>query len=97
MSRPAWSVPIVNLNGSDPKTMVDDILAALNALRVALDAVEKAAPHPRDWQTSIDGAKQFVLARDQHLVRTQALRDTLAELEAIAISIQEQAAKGRRK
>jgi hypothetical protein len=76
--------------------MVGDILAALTPLRAALDAVEQTAPHPRDWQTSIDGAKQFAIARDQHLTRTQALRDTLAELEAIAISIQEQADKGRR-
>lgn len=95
-NRPAWSAPIVNLNGSDPETMVVDILRALDNLRLALDAVEQTAPHPRDWQTSKDGEEQFARARDQHLARTQALRDTLAELEAIALSIQAQADERRR-
>jgi hypothetical protein len=86
-------VPQININGSSPKTMVVDILAALDALSVATGAVAQTAPHPRDWQTAQDGDSLFAMARDQHISRLRRLADIHAELTAIGIAIQEQADK----
>jgi hypothetical protein len=87
----SFSAPILNINGSSPETMVKDILAALNALNDAAKAVAETAPHPRDWQTATDGDSLFTMARDQHRARLYRLGVIHAELEAIGLSIQEQA------
>jgi hypothetical protein len=90
MSEIKVEVPVININGSSPKTMVDDILTALKALNAAADAVVQTAPHPRDWQTVKDGDALFRVARDQHHARLYRLGVTHAELEAVGIAIQEQ-------
>jgi hypothetical protein len=82
--------PVINLNGSSPKTMIDDILTALNALNDATVAVARTAPHPRDWQTVKDGDSVFAVARRQHEVRLHKLHEIHDELEAIGLAIQEQ-------
>jgi hypothetical protein len=93
----SFSAPILNINGSSPETMVKDILAALNALNNASAAIAMTAPHPRDWQTAADGDALFAMARDQHRARLYRLGVIHAELEAIGISIQDQADKRARR
>jgi hypothetical protein len=87
----SFSAPILNINGSSPETMIDDICAALHALNEAAYVVAKTAPHPRDWQTAADGDALFAMARDQHRARLYRLGVIHAELEAIGLSIQDQA------
>lgn len=48
--------PTINLNGTDAKDLLQqnvDVLTALEALR---EAMAKAAPHGRDYQTMPDGS-----------------------------------------
>jgi hypothetical protein len=91
MSGLTVEVPIINLNGSSPKTMVADIRTALDALRLAAGAVAQTAPHPRDWQTVPDGGVRWRLARDHHVGRMRRLADIHEELTALGVAIQEQA------
>lgn len=41
--------PIINLNGTTKQDLLDSLLAARNALLVALDAVQGTVPHRRDY------------------------------------------------
>lgn len=89
-------IPVININGSSPETMVKDIMAALKALRLASDAVAKTAPNPRDWQTVKDGDERCRVASDHHRARMRMLQILHEELQAIGIGIQDQQDARRR-
>jgi hypothetical protein len=90
-------IPVVNINGSSPETMVEDISAALSALHLAKEAVAKTAPHPRDWQTVKDGDALCRVASAHHRARMRVLDILFEELQAIGIGIQDQQSARRRR
>lgn len=48
-------IPVVNLNGTSRESLVEDHRKALDALKVAFDALSDIAPHGRDYQTTPPG------------------------------------------
>ena len=62
--------PFININGSDPDRMMEDILAARDKLSEAIKAMKEIIPHGRDYPGRTD---LYAKARDQHLDRIRAL------------------------
>lgn len=76
------TLPTVHLNGSSRDSLLDDHLAAINALRVALKAVQEIAPHGRDYYTQ--GPDALAKAVIEHTNRLHRLADTIQELSTTA-------------
>ena len=73
-------IPTVHLNGSSPATLVDGLQVAINAVAVAIETVQDAAPNARDYYPQGDAA--FNVANECHKRRLAMLRDVQAELTA---------------
>ena len=73
--------PTVNLNGTSGKELFNLNLAVVEKLRDAIDALAKACPNGRDYQTATPGT--WGLAIDQHGERLKRLESVMAELETI--------------
>ena len=43
------TLPTIHLNGTDPKTLLGDAINAMDALRTAIEALDKTAPNGRDY------------------------------------------------
>lgn len=82
------TVPRVNLNGTSRGALVHQRREVCDALLSALRALERAAPHGRDYQTAPQGA--FEAARRQHEARCTQLADMRRQITQEAIEIQEQ-------
>jgi hypothetical protein len=80
--------PIININGASADQLLADHLAACDALREAIKAVQATTPHGRDFQTARPG--QYEKARDQYWNRSKRLHEVLDELIAIATDIHAQ-------
>ena len=76
------SLPTVHLNGSSRDSLLDGYMAAMDAIRLAMKALQSAAPHPRDYY--VQSNMPAHLARDEHFVRLARLRETLDELNTLA-------------
>jgi hypothetical protein len=84
MTQP-MTVPTIHLNGTARDSLLDAHCEAGRAVRVALDAIELAAPNPRDYYPQGDDA--FASAKREHADRVGRLRSVLVELEALAEAI----------
>ena len=76
------TVPTVHLNGTSRDTLLEGYIAALDALRLAREALQAAAPNARDYY--VQAGDTFCLAQNQHFVRLARLRETLDELITLA-------------
>ena len=88
-------IPTIHINGSSPATLVDGLQVAINALAVAIETVQDAAPNARDYDPQGDGA--FCAAAECHRRRLTALRDVHAELTANLRGIVRQLSDAKRK
>jgi hypothetical protein len=79
-------VPLVNINGSSAQSLVDDMIAVINALRDAEKALAIAMPHGRDYRDFDD----WRLARDAWHDRRNAIAAMMSELEEYAYAIAQQ-------
>lgn len=88
------AIPTVHLNGTSKQSLLDGYLAAVNAVRIAEQAVAETWPHARDYymQPALEpgGGTKATLAADQHEDRLRRLAAVLAELEAIAEGVSDQ-------
>lgn len=75
-------LPQININGTDRNDLLQDHLAAMKALRAAIEAVGAISPHGRDYQTLPAGSAS--VAMSEHAGRMVALRTVMAEIETIA-------------
>lgn len=80
--------PTVNLNGTHITNLMEGYRDALTALNVATDMLAKTAPHGRDYQTR--PASVMDAAVRQHAHRMRMLRRLHAEIEQIALEVQDQ-------
>jgi hypothetical protein len=87
------AMPLVNLNGSSPQDLLDQLTEACLAVSAAREAVANAAPHGRDYQLN---QGDYQLAREQHEARLVALKAINDELEAIAENVADQQAARQR-
>ena len=82
--------PVINMNGSNGQELLDQIMAAVNAVRAARVAVGKTIPHGRDYQTLDVNA--YSAARDEHWTRCHTLGNLERELTELADNLYEQVA-----
>jgi ferritin len=78
-------LPTVNMNGTSGKELFETNLAAVEKLRDAIDALAKACPNGRDYQTL--GREAMKRAVEEHGQRMERLKYVLAELETITESL----------
>ena len=76
------TLPTVHINGSSRGGLLEGYIAAMDAIRLAMKALQSAAPHPRDYYVQSNMSAH--LARDEHFTRLARLRETLDELNTIA-------------
>ena len=76
------AMPTIHLNGSSRDTLLEGYIAAMDTLRLAIKALQDAAPHARDYYVKAEGT--FCLAQNQHFTRLARLRETLDEINTIA-------------
>jgi hypothetical protein len=74
--------PTINLNGTPPRVLLEDHLAAIEALRFAISTLIAAAPNARDYQTA--PGSTFLAAMSEHRMRLARLETVMGELEQIA-------------
>lgn len=79
--------PQPNINGTSKEALVRQYRDVHRALGEAIELICEHAPHGRDYQTLPAGS--FEQARSEHFARLAKLENVKAEIEAIAIHIQE--------
>jgi hypothetical protein len=78
----ATPLPTIHLNGTSRDSLLDGYINAMRVLRLAIDALQAAAPHSRDYYTQ--AGDTFCTAQNHHFTRLARLRETLDELQTIA-------------
>lgn len=76
------TLPTVHLNGTSRDSLLEGYIAALDALRLAMEALQAAAPNARDYY--VQAGDTFCIAQNQHFTRLARLRETLEEPNTIA-------------
>ena len=76
------TLPTVHINGSSRGGLLEGYIAAMDAIRLAMKALQSAAPNARDYY--VQAGDTFCMAQNQHFVRLARLRETLDELNTIA-------------
>lgn len=82
--------PRVNLNGTSKEDLVRQYTRVMRHLDETLGLMGEATPHGRDFQTFPDGAMLTTSARAAWHDRMQVLSAIRAEVEKLAISINDQ-------
>jgi hypothetical protein len=75
------TLPTLHLNGTSRDSLLDGYIAALDALRLAMEALQAAAPNARDYYMQ---PNSFALAVEEHAIRWTRLADTASELNTLA-------------
>jgi len=81
----AVTVPQINLNGTHPQDLREEVLRALEAVRDAEKALLDACPNGRDYQ-GLSGAAAIALSQHSH--RLDAIERIKRELDEILGHIQ---------
>jgi hypothetical protein len=84
-------IPTVHRNGTSGKELLDQILEARAALRVAIKALQNACPNGRDYY--VQGDRTIHQALEQHSDRLSKIQSVYSDLEQIATGIVGQEAK----
>jgi len=79
------TLPTVHRNGTSRDSLLDGYIDAIDALRLAVEALKASAPNARDYYVKAEGT--FCLAQNQHFIRLARLRDTINELTEIAQNV----------
>jgi hypothetical protein len=74
--------PTIHLNGTSVEDLFAQVSVVLEALRLARNAMRRAAPHGRDYYPQGPGA--LPVAHDEHNARLDKLTDIMREYEALA-------------
>lgn len=82
--------PIININGTSADELLANVINARTAVLDAFRAVQKTAPHGRDFQTAKDGDMLYRHARDGHNRQLERLDDIAKELELLGWQIADQ-------
>jgi hypothetical protein len=75
------TLPTIHLNGTHPRDLLEDQMAVTNALRAAIESMQRACPNGRDYYPQSSTA--FQAAMDEHRDRILKLTNVLREVEAI--------------
>lgn len=80
--------PIINLNGSNPQSLLDSYVEAMTALETAAGLVAQIDVHGRDYQLNPPG--DYSKAANEHQQRLNSLAIMHDELEFIGMNISDQ-------
>ena len=83
-----FPTPTVHSNGTSQEALLRQALDSMRAIDHAIESLCAGAPHGRDYY--VQGIGAFEGADDAHRARIHALRDIKAELERIAMAVDEQ-------
>jgi hypothetical protein len=86
--------PIVHLNGTSQRELLEQISEVMRAIEVLFTAMQKAAPHSRDYYPFPDGAAAFRVAVEEHTARLRRVEFVKQDYEALGIAIVDQREKG---
>jgi hypothetical protein len=78
-------VPTVHLGGTSHDRLLETACEAVNALLAGLEAMERAAPNPRDYYPQGSGA--FDAAAREHAERVARVRAVVNEMQQLASAI----------
>ncbi len=78
-------IPTIHMNGTSRESLLDDLIAASEALQIALDKVGRTMPNGRDYYPQGDAAHREALR--QHVRRIQDLTAIRREIVEIAEAI----------
>jgi hypothetical protein len=81
-------VPTVHMNGTKGDDLVEQLMDAREALRLAVKALQNAAPNGRDYYPQGPGAINEAI--EQHSRWRQSLDDVYRELGSLAEAIADQ-------
>lgn len=79
-------IPIVHLNGTSKRQLLEQISNANHALIAAVDALQKMTPNARDYYLT-NNAKE---AYGEHLARVLKVMSVQTDIMAIAVGIADQ-------
>lgn len=79
--------PTVHLNGTSGEALFEQYTEALEALYALERAMEKTAPHGRDYYTQLGGPAQAI---EEYRARMDALAGIRRELKTLQMSVREQ-------
>lgn len=79
-------VPSIHLNGTSRDDLVRQCVQATTALQTALQKLEMATPHPRDYYVQND-PNAGKTARAEHRRRCELVKSVLDEMQALGEAI----------
>lgn len=77
------TLPTIHMNGTGGLALTTSYVAAMDALRVAREALQQTAPHGRDYYPQGDDA--FKRAAEEHRNRVAAIISIMSQLETLAL------------
>ena len=84
---PEIITPIIHMNGSGKRALIDQLCTAYRAVQDAMDALRQASPNGRDFYPEPGRLQK---AEAQYRARQEHLQVVIASLEAEAEAIQTQ-------
>ena len=78
-------VPYVNLNGTAREELIQQQMTALMTIKAAIEALNQANPHGRDYKTMED----YRVAREEQFQRAAKLFDIKEEIENVIYALME--------
>ena len=84
---PEIITPIIHMNGSGKRALIDQLCAAYRAVQDAMDALRQASPNGRDYYLEPGRLQK---AEAQYQTRCESLKAVAESLEAEADAIQTQ-------
>ncbi len=84
------TVPLVHLNGTGKRSLVEQLCNSSDAVRKAIDALCQGAPHGRDYY--LKGGDAYKQARAEHDDRLSRLQGVLDELDELTVAVDRQGA-----
>lgn len=82
------AVPMLNINGTHDKELIDAQVEVVTAARVLLEKLRNARPHGRDFQTCDAGS--YERASAEHDAREAAVTIVMEDAEALSYAIDSQ-------
>lgn len=82
------TAPVLNLNGTSAKNLIEEYKAAYTAIQAAYEAVQQVTVHGRDFQTAPEGT--YEKARAEQLARLTKLQEVADDMAELARLVQEQ-------
>ena len=84
MLSPDIITPIIHMNGSGKRALIDQLCTAYRAVQDAMDALGKASPNGRDYYPEPGRLQKAEAQHRARITQLQAVADSLmAEAEAI--------------